>query len=41
MSEQEKERMNGKAGAVTDASVKRTKSKCSHCSKPGHKEEDC
>ncbi len=30
-----------KAGAATDASVKRTKSKCSHCSKPGHKEEDC
>ncbi len=30
-----------KAGTVTDASVKRTKSKCSHCGKPGHKEEDC
>jgi hypothetical protein len=30
-----------KAGAVTDASVKRTKSKCSYCGKPGHKEEDC
>ncbi len=30
-----------KAGAATDASVKRTKSKCSHCGKPGHKEEDC
>jgi hypothetical protein len=30
-----------KAGAVTDARVKRTKSKCSHCGKPCHKEEDC
>jgi hypothetical protein len=30
-----------KAGAATDASIKRTKSKCSHCGKPGHKEEDC
>jgi hypothetical protein len=30
-----------KAGAATDASVKKTKSKCSHCGKPGHKEEDC
>jgi hypothetical protein len=30
-----------KAGAATDASIKKTKSKCSHCSKPGHKEEDC
>jgi hypothetical protein len=30
-----------KAGAVTDASVKKTKSKCSHCSKPDHKEDDC
>jgi hypothetical protein len=30
-----------KAGAVTDASVKRTKSKCRCCIKPGHKEEDC
>ncbi len=30
-----------KAGAATDASVKKTKSKCSHCSKPGHKEEGC
>jgi hypothetical protein len=29
-----------KAGAVTDATVKRTKSKCSHCGNPGHKEED-
>jgi hypothetical protein len=41
MSQQEKERMSRKAGAVTDASAKRTKSKCSHCGKPGHKEEDC
>jgi hypothetical protein len=30
-----------KAGAVTDASVKKTRSKCSHCGKPGHKEENC
>jgi hypothetical protein len=30
-----------KAGAAADASVKKTKSKCSHCGKPGHKEEDC
>jgi hypothetical protein len=30
-----------KAGAVADASVKKTKYKCSHCGKPGHKEEDC
>jgi hypothetical protein len=29
-----------KAGAATDASVKRTKSKCNHCGKSGHKEED-
>ncbi len=29
-----------KAGAVTDASIKKTKSKCSHCSRPGHNEED-
>ncbi len=26
---------------MTYASVKKTKSKCSHCGKPGHKEEDC
>ncbi len=26
---------------MTDASVKRTKSKCSHCGKPGRKEEAC
>jgi hypothetical protein len=26
---------------VTDASIKKTKFKCSHCSKPSHKEEDC
>ncbi len=30
-----------KAGATADASVKKTKSKCSHCGKPGPKEEDC
>jgi hypothetical protein len=30
-----------KAGAAADASVKKTKSNCSHCGKPGHKEEDC
>jgi hypothetical protein len=29
-----------KAGAATDANIKRTKSKCNHCSKPGHKKED-
>jgi hypothetical protein len=29
-----------KAGAATDASIKRTKSKCSHYGKTGHKEED-
>jgi hypothetical protein len=32
---------NRKAGASADASIKKTKSKCSHCGKPGHKEEDC
>jgi hypothetical protein len=41
MSQQEKKGQAEKAGAVTDASVERTKSKCSHCGKPGHKEEDC
>jgi hypothetical protein len=30
-----------KAGAATDARMKRSKSKCSHCCKPGHREEDC
>jgi hypothetical protein len=30
-----------KAGTATEASVNRTKSKCGHCGKPGHKEEDC
>jgi hypothetical protein len=30
-----------KASAAADASVKETKSMCSHCGKPGHKEEDC
>jgi hypothetical protein len=30
-----------KAGTATDASVKRTRSKCSQCSNPGCKEEDC
>jgi hypothetical protein len=30
-----------KAGAATDASDKRIKSKCSYCGKPGHKEENC
>jgi hypothetical protein len=29
-----------KAGAGIDASINRTKFKCSHCGKPGHKEED-
>jgi hypothetical protein len=41
MSQQEKERTSEKAGAATDASVEKTRSKCSHCGKPGHKEEDC
>ncbi len=30
-----------KASAAADANVTKTKSKCSHCGKPGHKEEDC
>jgi hypothetical protein len=30
-----------KAGGAADASIKNTKSKCSHYSKPGYKEEDC
>jgi hypothetical protein len=29
-----------KAGAATDASIKKTRSKCSHCGKPGHKEDN-
>ncbi len=30
-----------KAGASADTSVRKTKFKCSHYGKPGHKEEDC
>jgi hypothetical protein len=41
MSQLEKKGQTEKAGAVTNASVKKTKSKCSHCGKPGNKEEDC
>ncbi len=30
-----------KTGAAADVSIKKIRSKCSQCSKPGHKEEDC
>jgi hypothetical protein len=36
----QKERLE-KAGTAADANVKKTKSKCSYCGKPGKKEEDC
>jgi hypothetical protein len=41
MSNKKKNRQLEKASTATDASIKKTKSKCSHWGKPVHKEEDC
>jgi hypothetical protein len=40
-SSKKKKGRSEKAGAAADASIKKTRSKCSQCSKPGQKEEPC